>query len=446
MATSITAGEVSLPTLTPERQDPGQTHQEKPDSGRAIPFQLDPGQGEMIRYVARQPILDLRGRVHGYELLFRNGREQAFRGDSNLATRTMLDNTVIFGLEQLTGGLPAFVNCTREALTEKLVDVLPPSLFVLEILETIEPTPTLVDACRRLKRAGFRLALDDFRWRPELEPLTALADYIKVDFVLSGPEERRDLLQRLRDVPVALVAEKIETQEEYEQARAEGFQLIQGYYFCRPQLIENRRVPANRLSHIEILRVLREDTVDLHELARLVKRDASLTYRLLRLINSPICAVRQEVRSVEAALLAVGEDVFRRIATLAITSELNAGQPMELLRMAFVRAKFCELAADRCRLDPTEQYLLGLLSLLPAMLRMSMQKLAPGLPLREEICVALMGAPIPERMLLDWLIAHEHGDWAACDALAGERGLDQVELIQDYEKAVFWAESALRFA
>jgi c-di-GMP phosphodiesterase len=448
MATPISADEVSLAILTPEQSDP---YLEQPDLeqtglGQTDPGQPHPTQTDTVRYVARQPILDLRGRVHGYELLFRSGREQVFRGDSNLATRTMLDNTVIFGLERLTGGLTAFVNCTREALTEKLVDVLPPSLFVLEILETIEPTPTVVEACRRLKMAGFRLALDDFRWRPELEPLIALADYIKVDFVLSGPEERRDLLRRLANVPVTLVAEKIETQEEYEQARAEGFHLIQGYYFCRPQLIENRRVPANRLSHIEILRLLREDTVDLHELARLVKREASLTYRLLRLINSPICAVRQEVRSVEAALLAVGEEVFRRIATLAITSELNAGQPMELLRMAFVRAKFCELAADRCRLDPTEQYLLGLLSLLPAMLRMSMQKLAPELPLREEICMALMGAPTPERSLLGWLIAHEHGDWAACDALAEEHGLSQVELIQDYEKAVFWAESALRFA
>jgi c-di-GMP phosphodiesterase len=446
MATPISAGEFSLATLAPEQRDPGQPGLGQSDPERAGPEQRIPIYPDTVRYVARQPILDLRGRVHGYELLFRNGPEQVFRGDGNLATRTMLDNTVIFGLEQLTGGLTAFVNCTREALTEKLVDVLPPSQFVLEILENVEPTDQLLEACRGLKMAGFRLALDDFRWRPELEPLVALADYIKVDFVLSGPEERRDLLRRLTGFPVALIAEKIETQEDYKQARAEGFQLIQGYYFCRPQLIENRRVPANRFPHIEILRLLREDSVDLHELARQVKRDASLTYRLLRLINSPICAMRQEVRSVESALLAVGEKVFRRVATLAIASELNAGQPMELLRMAFVRAKFCELAAERCRLDPTEQYLLGLLSLLPAMLRMSMQKLAPELPLREEICVALMGEPVPERTPLDWLIAHEHGDWGACDALAEEHGLNQAELIQDYEKAVFWAESALRFA
>jgi c-di-GMP phosphodiesterase len=399
-----------------------------------------------LRYVARQPILDLRGRVHAYELLFRSGPEQVFRGDGDLATRTMLDNTLIFGLEQLTGGLTAFVNCTREALTDQLVDVLPPSMFVLEILENIDPTPEVVDACRRLKKAGFRLALDDFIWKPGFDALVELADYIKVDFTLSGAEERQNLVKRLKGAPVALLAEKIETQEQYRQACAEGFTLIQGYYFCRPELIQNRKVPSNRLMQIEILRLLRQETIDLHELCKLVKQDTSLTYRLLRLINSPVYGLRQEVRSVQSALIAVGEDGFRRIATLAITGELNGDQPMELLRMAFIRARFCELCADLLCMDSTEQYLLGLLSLLPAMLRVPMQELAPSLPLREEICTALLGAPILERRLLEWVIAHEQGDWTGCDAIAAGQGLEQETLVKNYEQAVVWAEAAIRFA
>lgn len=399
-----------------------------------------------LRYVARQPILDLRGRVHGYELLFRDGQGVGFRGDGDLATRTMLDNSVIFGLEKLTGGVTAFVNCTEESLTEALVDVLPPSMTVLEILETIEPTPDLVDACRRLKGAGFRLALDDFTWRPGMEPLVELADYIKVDFILTGADERKKLLQRLSSYAVALVAEKVESYEEYQQARVEGFKLIQGYYFCRPILLKNRNVPANRLSHIEILRLLHEDSIDLRKLSRLVKRDASLTYRLLRLINSPLCAVRQEVSSVQGALIAVGEEVFRRIATLAITSELNADQPEEVLRMAFVRGRFCELAAGQRALNSTEQYLLGLLSLLPAMLRLQMEELTPALPLREEIRQALLGAQIPERSLLAWLVSHERGEWATCDAIVEADDLDQEQLQRCYAEAVIWAEAALHFS
>ncbi|MGP8252611.1 MAG: EAL and HDOD domain-containing protein [Terracidiphilus sp.] len=411
------------------------------------PLAASADQGGGFRYVARQPILDLRGRVHGYELLFRDGPQQLhFSADGDLATRTILDNMVIFGLEKLTGGLPAFVNCTHEALTDKLVDVLPPSMFVLEILENIEPTPELISACCRLKSAGFRLALDDFRWKTGCEPLVELADYIKVDFTLSKFEERCRIRQRLGSRAVALTAEKIETQQEFHQAREEGFTLIQGYYFCRPELIENRKVPANKLTQIEILRLLREQDLNFEKLSNLVKRDASLTYRLLRLLNSPACAVRQEVRSIKSALIAVGEDGFRRIAMLAIASELNSGQSSELLRMAFVRGRFCELAAVQCSLDATEQYLVGLLSLLPAMLRVPMHQLTPALPLREEICVALMGAAVPERMLLEWLVCHEHGQWDDCDKIADERGLDQLKLLHCYGEAVVWAEAALSAA
>jgi len=344
----------------------------------------------------------------------------------------------------LTGGLPAFVNCTRESLTEDLVHILPPGMTVLEILENIEPTPDLIATCRKLKASGFRLALDDFTWKPNLEPLVELADYIKVDFAQTGAQERQSLLRRLSVVTVALVAEKIETQQQFRQACLEGFTLFQGFYFCRPMLLENRKVPVNRLSHIEILQLLRDDPIDLRKLTRLVKRDASLTYRLLRVVNSPLCAVRQEVSSIRSALLAVGEEAFRRILTLAITSELCSNQPAELLRMAFVRGRFCELAAARCSLDSAEQYLLGMLSLLPAMLRLPMEELTPALPLRNEIRSALEGAANPERCLLQWLECHEHADWAGCDAVVLANGLQEAQVVVCYAEAVEWAEAALR--
>jgi EAL and modified HD-GYP domain-containing signal transduction protein len=399
-----------------------------------------------LRYLARQPIMDLRGRVHAYELLFRAGLGAFFSGDGDLATRTMIDNTVIFGLEKLTGGLPAFVNCTQEALTGDLVNVLPTSMTVLEILEDVEPTPSLVAACRKLKAEGFRLALDDFTWAPKFDPLVKLADYIKVDFLRSDALERQSLVRRLRGETVAMVAEKIETQEEYKQACEEGFTLFQGYYFCRPMLMKNRKVPANSVSHFEILQLLHSDPLDLGKVSRLVKRDASLTYRLLRLVNSPMYAMRQEVHSIQAALLAVGEETFRRIATLAIASELNAGQPAEVLRLALVRGQFCELASRQCTLDSTEQYLLGLMSLLPAMLRLPIEELTPMLPLRDEIRKALEGKANTERILLQWLESYERGDWAVCDAAALENELDQKNLVECYGRAVVWAEAALQSA
>jgi c-di-GMP-related signal transduction protein len=398
------------------------------------------------RFVARQPIFDLRTRVHGYELLFRSGPTTAFSGDGDTATRLMLDNTVLFGMEQLAGSALSFVNCTREALVSQLVEVLPPNLAVLEILEFLEPEPVLIQALKKLKARGFRLALDDFAWRPELLPFVELADYIKVDFMQSGRRERAELKRRLGGRPLAMIAEKVETLDDYHIACEEGFSFFQGYYFCRPTLIENRAVPRNRITQLELLVALQESQYDVPRITQMVMRDPAITYRLLRLINSSVYAVQKEIRSVKAALITVGEKAFRNIVTLAITSELNAGGTAEVLRMAFVRARFCERASEVFNLDPNEQYLVGMFSLLPAMLNVSMEKILAALPLRNEIRAALMGEQAPERCPLAWMEAMEQGNWKHCDDIAERNDLDQRLLLEIAEEARKWAQSTLSFA
>ncbi len=397
--------------------------------------------GEM-RYVARQPILNLRGHVQGYELLFRNAPEEVLSAGADMAARTMLDNAVIFGLDWLTNGLPAFVNCTVEALTEELVLVLAPSKTVLTVPGNVELTPKLLESCRRLKTRGFRLALDDFAWRPNLRPLAGLADYIRVDFNRFGLAERQ-YLRNAECASLDMVAKKVETQEDYKRACDEGFKLFQGAYFCRPVLLRKRKVPANRQLHFEIVRMLHHDPIDIREVSELVLRDASMTYRLLRLVNSPIYAIHQEVRSIASAIIAVGEDAFRRIVSLAVLSELGGEAPPEILHMALVRARFCELAAGARGLDPSEQYLLGMLSLVPAMLRLPMEELTPSLPLRGEICEALQGTMNPERTLLAWIEQHERGEWDACDRIVHAQGLSQEHLVKCYAASVVWAAAAL---
>jgi EAL and modified HD-GYP domain-containing signal transduction protein len=398
--------------------------------------------GEM-RYVARQPIMNLRGHVHGYELLFRNAPDAVAGQGLDSAARTMLDNAVIFGLEWMTNGLPAFVNCTAEVLTEDLVLVLAPRMSVLTIPASLELSPPLLDCCRKLKSRGFRLALDDFTWKANLRSLAAIADYIRVDFDRFGVAERQ-YLRSLDGALPAMVAKRVETQEDYQHASTEGFTLFQGSYFCHPVLLKKRKVPANRMLHFEIVRMLHHDPIDIHRVSQLVLRDASLTYRLLRLINSPVYAIYQEVRSIEAAILAMGENAFRRIVTLAILSELNGEESPQILHMALLRARFCEMAAATCALDSSEQYLLGMLSLLPAMLRLPMEELTPSLPLRAEICEALQGTLNPERSLLAWLECHEQGDWETCDLIAKANGLSRVQLMQAYAESVVWSEAALR--
>ncbi|MGD0098110.1 MAG: HDOD domain-containing protein [Terracidiphilus sp.] len=401
------------------------------------------------RFVVRQPILDLRGRVHAFRLLF---REQQETDESGIPSRSTIDAAAFHKLnkpselKRLTGNLVAVVRCSMEALNEELAQVLPPSLTVLEIAASGEASPEVKSTCERLKAMGFRLALDEASGQPGFESLVELADYIKLDFGQRQTEEERVLLQQLRGKPIVLMAANVETQKDYLKAREEGFTLFEGYWFCQPVMKRNRRPPANQLLRIEILRALQKNPLDLVKVSGLVKRDGPLTYQLLRLANSPLWGLRQPVESIHAALLAVGDDAFRRIATLAIATEFNGDQPPELLCMAMVRARFCEMAGLRRGLDSFGQYLLGLLSLLPAMQGQPMSELAPALAVTPEVREALMGTRNRERILLGWLESYERGDWAECDAAAQADRLDQEELVKFYIEAVAWAEAALHSA
>jgi EAL and modified HD-GYP domain-containing signal transduction protein len=397
--------------------------------------------------VARQPILDLRGRVHAFELFFRGGTE--LNGNGEPVARTIAETAVFFALQKpsemkkLTGKMTAFVSCPVEALSDQLTQTLPSTLTVLEIPASLEFSPDLIAVCQHLKAEGFRFALNNLEDPAQSKPLVELADYVKVNFGRTQPEERRKLIEQLHGKTIATLARNVDTQADHRMARDEGFNLFQGYYFCQPVLVRNRRPPVNQLLRIDILKALQQNPLDLRKVSELVKRDGPITYQLLRLVNSPLWAMRQAVDSIEVALRVVGDDAFRRIATMAIASEFNGTQPAELLCLAMVRARFCEVAGLKLNLDPFSQYLLGLLSLLPAMQGQQMEDIAPTLPLGDQIREALLGTKNQERVLLGWLEDCERGDWDGCDATAEADCLNQQELAKTYVDAVAWAEVAL---
>jgi EAL and modified HD-GYP domain-containing signal transduction protein len=339
-----------------------------------------------------------------------------------------------------------FVNCTEEALLSGLVKVLPASHTVLELLETLEPTEALVKVCRELKSQGYRLALDDFENKPEWRPLLELADYVKIDFSQTTIEQRAEMKRRIGGLPVRLVIERVETPADLALARSEGFTLFQGYYFCRPVLMENRDIPPNRLVYLDLMKAVLKLPLDIKLVSGLVKRDPSLTYRLLRMANSPLYATRKEITSIHSALVLVGDEMFRRMVILATACEFKGNHPSELLRMAFLRGRFCELASPISGQDATEQYLLGILSLVPTMLSVPMESIVKALPLRNEVRKALLGENNAERRVLDWLICHEQGNWKCSDHVAEETGLAAEMLPPLYAEALVWAEENMRFA
>ncbi|MBB6142543.1 EAL and modified HD-GYP domain-containing signal transduction protein [Silvibacterium bohemicum] len=401
------------------------------------------GRAQPTRFVARQPIFDARRNVYGYELLFRSGWENSFSGDIEDATRQMLDNCLVWGVDSLAGGGLAFVNCTREALVSQLVTQLPPGNTVLEILETVEPDEELLKACRALRAMGYVFALDDFVPRPEMRPLVEMARFVKVDFRLSDAAERRRIHAMVCGSPAALLAEKIETPEEFSAALAEGYEYFQGYFFCRPKIFANREIPSSWANYLRLLAELTESPFDARAVIRIIMAETSICYRLLRLANSALLGTRKEVTSVQSALILVGEDRFRRLVSLAVSSALGRDQPPALISLSLERARFCELVAPLLGQNPHEQYMLGLLSLLDAILQCPMEKLLKSLPLRPEAKAALLGAENSIALPLNLIRCYEAGAWEPCAGTIQSLGLSEERLAGIYMEAIRWTTEAI---
>ena len=391
------------------------------------------------KFVARQPILNKHHAIVGYELLFRSGWQNAFRGESDDATRQMLDNCLWMDIDSLTSHTLAFINCTREVLAGKLVTLLPPASTVLEILETVEPDRELIDACIALKAMGYRLALDDFLPRPEMQPLIDIATYIKVDFRLSDAAQRKEIHKLARGTGTILLAEKVEDQEEFDIARSEGYECFQGYFFCRPKIVADREIPPNRMNYLRLLVELTRNPLNLHTLTRIVSFEPSLCYRLLRLANSAMVAARCEVTSVLGAFMLVGEDRFRKLVSIAASGIPGHDQPPPaLINLSLERARFCELLAPWIGENPTEQFMLGMLSLIDAVLQVPMQTIVKALPLRMVAKAALLGEINPAALPLSLIRSFEHGAWGACARDAQRMGVSEETLVGLYVESVQW--------
>jgi c-di-GMP-related signal transduction protein len=261
-----------------------------------------------LHYVARQPIFDRDQKVFGYELLFRDGLENAFTGtDADAASRATLDNSLLIGLDTLCDGRRAFVNCTRDTLIKGLVTLLPSQSTVVEVLESVPADPDVMAACKRLKEAGYLIALDDYITDDPREPLTEMADIIKDDMKLTTLGQRADLIKRFGQWRCRVLAEKVETREEFAAAREQGFVYFQGYFFRRPEVLAAHSMPGNSLNYLRMMREVSRPELDVPALERLIKGEASICYRLLRYLNSSVFGFKSEIHSVRHALSILGE-------------------------------------------------------------------------------------------------------------------------------------------
>jgi c-di-GMP-related signal transduction protein len=402
--------------------------------------------------VARQAIFDRQRKVYGYELLFRSGAlSNAFDGtEAAMATMQVLSNLLTIGAKQLLDGKKAFVNFDHHLLLQNTHRAFPADSLVIELLETIVPTSDFLSLCNSIQRLGYSLALDDFTGQSELAPMADIANVIKVDMRLSSRDEQEALLQTYKPRGVLMLAEKVESYSEFEWAKGIGYDLFQGYFFARPTVVRGRQISVVKTTCLQLLSEMRNVNLDFKHLRELIRQDTSLTYQLLRYVNSALFARRDKVLSITRALAFLGEDHIRRWVSLATLTMLGTDKPSELLRLSMVRARFCESLAQLTHAGiPNDAFLLGMFSLLDALIDQPLDEALRSVDLGEEIAGALLGFGPDEGFLtrLYLLIgAYEQGNWEEVERLSQKWSISTAAIGQAYIDSTAWTDKVMREA
>jgi c-di-GMP-related signal transduction protein len=393
-----------------------------------------------LRYVARQPILSAEQKVYGYELLFRDGVEQYFRAtDSDAASRSTLDTSILMGIDILCDGRLAFINCTREVLLKDYITLLPPSQAVVEVLESVPVDDLVIAACQRARAAGYLVALDDFEVDDPREALVPAADIIKVDIRKTSIEQGADLIKRWGTPKRRILAEKVETREEFDAAKKAGFTYFQGYFFRKPELLQAREIPANRLSYLRLLQAITRAEPDPREIEDALKGDTALVYRLLRYLNSPVFGFTREIKSVRHALAMLGEREVCRWIRLAVTLVAAQNKPSDLVLSALVRGRFCELLAPKMKHDGSDLFLIGLLSLMDSILDIPMGLVLEGISVDKETKAVLLGQESQLSSMYDLMLAQEAADWERLKKLSAQTHIQEAFVAECRWEAIEWA-------
>jgi EAL and modified HD-GYP domain-containing signal transduction protein len=399
-------------------------------------------------YVARQPILDRQQKTVAYELLFRDGLENSFPDmDGDTATFRLLSNTFFsMGINWISMRKPVFINFPQSLIEHEIPLFFPQKDVVIEVLEDVKPDKNVVRALNRLKEKGFRIALDDFVYSPELTPLIRSADIVKFDFKESSLEEIKKMLVSLSGFPkLKFLAEKIETHGEFNQALAMGFHFFQGYFFEKPEILTNKCIPAVKINLVRLLAQVTAKESDFPKLTQLIRGDVSISFRLLKFINSAYYRRTVPVDSVKDAVILLGEKAIKQFILLISSAGLAAGKPKEMVTTAIITGRMCELLGKDVKtgFSDEELFTLGLFRHIDAMLDMPMALVLKDLPFTRSIEQALLGKNKALDQLFGVITDFVRGDWKNVRLRSRHLSI-QVETIRDaYQDAVSMADEFL---
>lgn len=394
-------------------------------------------------FVARQPIFNRKNEVFAYELLFRSSLANLctqYNGD--LATSQVLaDSFLLLGIESLTGGKKAFINFTSNLLKEGYPGLFPPDLIGIEILETVEGDEEIIKICQNLKSRGYLLILDDFALSNKSRALLPLADIVKVDFQESTEVEKIEYIREYGREELEFLAEKVETHEEYVQAREYGYNYFQGYYFCRPYILKGKDIPAYKITAMQLLEELHKPDPDFEKLSSFVSRDVAMSYKLLKLVNSAAFGFRTKIKSVKHALVILGMKEIRKWLTLMTMRNMGEDKPDELLMSSIIRARFGELVAWETHLEEksADIFMMGLFSLIDALLDRPMEDVLNELPLDDDIKEPLLGRGGNLEVFYDLTKAYEVGSWPAVTENSQKLGINTERVPPIFLQSVEWA-------
>ncbi|TRY29082.1 EAL and HDOD domain-containing protein [Aliiglaciecola sp. M165] len=399
----------------------------------------------MFAYVARQAIFDRDKNVHAYELLFRDGKSNCFPDiEPDEATSKLITGShLALGVEEITSGKTAFINFHNDTLLYRFPTSLDPHSIVIEIVETVDISDQLVSACKHIKNLGYKIALDDHDFDPKWDVLIPFVHTVKVDIVACDFDKIKQNIQKFKDAKLKLVAERVETKEQFERCLELGFDSFQGYFFAKPEVMKQKNIPSSKLILLDLMRVSASTDFDFERISQIIEKDVALSYMLLRFINNPIMNKRNKITSLNHALTYMGEVEIKKFIALLALANLGDNKPPELVHLSLVRARFCELVAiaKKEANNPPKGFLVGLFSLLDALLDQNMEQLMEKLPLSDDLKGALCGMQSQLRDYLSMARAFEFGDWSGVKRHAAKLALDQRMLHSFYNESIKWGAS-----
>ena len=393
-------------------------------------------------YVARQPIFNTRLQVVAYELLYRSGSENSSSfSDGDCATSSVISNGLMsLGINELTEGKKSFINFTKNLILDKIPVLFSKDIIVVEILEDIVPNDEFIDACRDLKSRGYTIALDDFVLDYNYIELIEIADIIKIDFLSTTRKERRKIISLYRNLDVKFLAEKVESLEDFEEAKENGYSYFQGYFFSKPVIIPGKDITSQVGNYIEIMDELNSSSPEYNKISNIIERDVSLTYKLMRLINSPAFYTNSRITSISHALVLLGFSEIRKWITIIMMRDLGSGKTDEIVRLSLLRAKMCELTSVRLKMRArkNEMFLVGIFSMLDTLMNRSLFDVLSEIPLEIEIIRAILGYDNELREVFDLVLAYEKGQWGIVKRICSRKNIEISDLFTDYQKSIEW--------